>query len=89
MVLSIQKRVSAPKNGCRLAAQIHSAPPYCPKACAGARRWFTGFDYGRANLDAADQTERLSTNAIGVSDHDGYVLRLVIDRIFADSFGGD
>lgn len=54
-----------------------------------ARRWFTGFDYGRANLDAADQTERLSTNAIGVSDHDGYVLRLVIDRIFADSFGGD
>ncbi|MBN8482869.1 MAG: lamin tail domain-containing protein [Xanthomonadales bacterium] len=54
-----------------------------------ARGWFAGFDYGRANLDAADQTERLSTNAIGVSDHDGFVLRLAIDRIFADGFGGD
>lgn len=54
-----------------------------------AQRWFAGFDYGRANLDAADQTERLSTGAIGVSDHDGFVLRLATDRIFADSFGGD
>ena len=54
-----------------------------------ARRTFAGFDYGRANIDAADQTERLSTNAIGVSDHDGFVVRLATDRIFADGFGGD
>lgn len=54
-----------------------------------ARSWFAGFNYGRADLDAADQTERLSTSAIGVSDHDGLVVRLATDRIFADSFGGD
>jgi hypothetical protein len=54
-----------------------------------ARRSFAGFDYGRANIDAADQTERLSTGAIGVSDHDGFVVRLATDRIFADGFGGD
>lgn len=54
-----------------------------------ARNIFAGFDYGRANIDAADQTERLSTNAIGVSDHDGFVVRLATDRIFADGFGGD
>lgn len=54
-----------------------------------ARSLFTGFEFGRANLDAADQTERLSTTAIGVSDHDGFVVRLATDRIFADSFGGE
>ncbi|MGB0132895.1 MAG: hypothetical protein WBP53_03535, partial [Dokdonella sp.] len=56
---------------------------------APARAWFTGFEYGRADLDAADQDERNSTTAIGVSDHDGFVVRLATDRIFADSFGGD
>ncbi|MBX3692895.1 lamin tail domain-containing protein [Dokdonella sp.] len=54
-----------------------------------ARHWFAGFAYGRANLDAADQTIRLSTNAVGVSDHDGFVVRLATDRLFADGFGGD
>ncbi|MEZ5460762.1 lamin tail domain-containing protein [Dokdonella sp.] len=54
-----------------------------------ARAWFAGFEYGRADLDAADQDERNSTTAIGVSDHDGFVVRLATDRIFADSFGGD
>lgn len=54
-----------------------------------AHQWFAGFAYGRANLDAADQTMRLSTNAVGVSDHDGFVVRLATDRLFADGFGGD
>lgn len=54
-----------------------------------ARSWFAGFEFGRANLDAADQTERLSTTAVGVSDHDGFVVRLATDRLFADSFGGE
>ncbi|MEP6881955.1 MAG: hypothetical protein ABI866_08180, partial [Dokdonella sp.] len=54
-----------------------------------ARTWFVGFEYGRADLDAADATENASTTAVGVSDHDGLVVRLASDRIFADSFGGD
>lgn len=54
-----------------------------------ARAWFAGFEFGRASLDAADQDQRTSTNAIGVSDHDGFVVRLVVDRLFTDSFGGD
>ena len=54
-----------------------------------ARSWFVGFEYGRADLDAADATEDASTTAVGVSDHDGLVVRLATDRIFADSFGGD
>jgi uncharacterized protein len=54
-----------------------------------ARSWFAGFEYGRADLDAADADERTSTTALGVSDHDGLVVRLATDRIFADSFGGD
>ena len=54
-----------------------------------ARSWFVDFEYGRADLDAADADARISTTAIGVSDHDGLVVRLATDRIFADSFGGD
>jgi uncharacterized protein len=54
-----------------------------------ARSWFAGFEYGRADLDAADADERTSTTAVGVSDHDGLVVRLATDRIFVDSFGGD
>lgn len=54
-----------------------------------ARSWFVDFEYGRADLDAADQDERNSTTAIGVSDHDGFVVRLATDRVFADGFGGD
>ncbi len=54
-----------------------------------ARAWFAGFEYGRADLDAADADENASTTAVGVSDHDGLVVRLATDRIFADSFGGD
>lgn len=54
-----------------------------------ARTWFVDFEYGRADLDAADADERTSTTAVGVSDHDGLVVRLATDRIFADSFGGD
>jgi len=56
---------------------------------APAKAWFAGFEFGRASLDAADQDQRTSTTAIGVSDHDGFVVRLVVDRLFADSFGGD
>ena len=54
---------------------------------SAAKSWFIGFEYGRANLDAADQDKRLSDGAIGVSDHDGFVVRLASDRIFADGFG--
>jgi uncharacterized protein len=55
-----------------------------------AHDWFVAFEYGRANLDAADNDERISTTAIGVSDHDGFVVRLntanTTDRIFANGF---
>ena len=54
-----------------------------------ARTWFVDFEFGRADLDAADADENASTTAVGVSDHDGLVVRLATDRIFADSFGGD
>lgn len=54
-----------------------------------ARTWFVDFEYGRADLDAADADANASTTAVGVSDHDGLVVRLATDRIFADSFGGD
>ena len=54
-----------------------------------ARTWFIAFEYGRGDLDAADADENASTTAVGVSDHDGLVVRLATDRIFADSFGGD
>ena len=54
-----------------------------------ARALFTGFEFGRGDLDAADEDAENSTTAVGVSDHDGFVVRLVLDRIFADSFGGD
>ncbi len=54
-----------------------------------AHGWFVSFEYGRANLDAADNDERNSTTAIGVSDHDGFVVRLdTTDRIFANGFDG-
>ncbi|MFZ1393121.1 MAG: hypothetical protein WAS23_16170, partial [Dokdonella sp.] len=53
-----------------------------------ARAWFAGFEFGRADLDAADADERTSTTSIGVSDHDGLVVRLATDRIFADNFDG-
>lgn len=56
---------------------------------APARAWFVDFEYGRADLDAADQDERNSTTAVGVSDHDGFVMRLATDRVFADSFDGE
>ena len=52
-----------------------------------AQDGFIEFEYGRANLDAADQDANNSTTAIGVSDHDGFVVRLnTSDRIFADGF---
>jgi predicted extracellular nuclease len=47
-----------------------------------AVRCFRDFQYGRANLDAPDQTQRDAASypgigkAIGVSDHDGFVLDL-------------
>lgn len=47
-----------------------------------AQRCFRGFQYGRANLDAPDQTQDDAAGypgvrkAIGVSDHDGFVLDL-------------
>lgn len=51
-----------------------------------AKASFVRMDYGRANQDAASQTEYNSTGAIGVSDHDGFVLQFAFDRIFADGF---
>jgi uncharacterized protein len=47
-----------------------------------AQRCFRGFEYGRGNLDAPDQTQDDAASytdvrkAIGVSDHDGFVLDL-------------
>ncbi|HET6804981.1 MAG TPA: endonuclease/exonuclease/phosphatase family protein [Frateuria sp.] len=47
-----------------------------------AQRCFRGFQYGRGNLDAPDQTQDDAAGypdvrkAIGVSDHDGFVLDL-------------
>ena len=47
-----------------------------------AQRCFRGFEYGRGNLDAPDQTQDDAAadpgirKAIGVSDHDGFVLDL-------------
>ncbi|WP_426687414.1 Calx-beta domain-containing protein [Rhodanobacter ginsengiterrae] len=47
-----------------------------------AQRCFRGFEYGRGNLDAPDQTQHDAAGdsgigkAIGVSDHDGFVLDL-------------
>lgn len=55
-----------------------------------AKDMFVRMDYGRANQDVADTDEEASTGVIGVSDHDGFVIQLVSDRIFADGFeGGD
>lgn len=47
---------------------------------------FVRMDYGRADQDAPDFVEKNSTGAIGVSDHDGFVLQLTFDRLFKDSF---
>ncbi|MDN5925386.1 MAG: hypothetical protein L0H70_10370, partial [Xanthomonadales bacterium] len=51
-----------------------------------ARAVFVRMDYGRANEDAASEDEKNSTGAIGVSDHDGFVIQLTFDRIFANGF---
>lgn len=51
-----------------------------------ARAGFISMQYGRADEDAADEDENTSTSAIGVSDHDGFVVRMSFDRIFADGF---
>lgn len=55
---------------------------------SAAHGMFLRMDYGRANLDVADEDEESSTGVIGVSDHDGFVLQLGSDRIFADGFEG-
>lgn len=54
-----------------------------------ARIWFARIDFGRANVDAADEIEENSTGAIGSSDHEGFVVQLLFDRIFADGFEGN
>ncbi|MBL0165151.1 MAG: hypothetical protein IPP82_16275 [Xanthomonadales bacterium] len=54
-----------------------------------ARAQFVDFEYGRANLDVAAADLNASTTAVGTSYHDGFVVRLATDRIFADGFGGD
>ncbi len=47
-----------------------------------ARHYFMRFEYGRGNIDAPDQTQYLDASAsgldkaVGVSDHDGFVLDL-------------
>ncbi len=51
-----------------------------------ARANFVSMQYGRADEDAADTVETVSSSAIGVSDHDGFVLQMTFDRIFADGF---
>ncbi len=51
-----------------------------------AQASFINMQYGRADQDAADEVERTSVGVIGVSDHDGFVLKLTFDRIFANGF---
>ena len=63
-----------------------------------AKALFSGFDYGRADQDAPNEWERqcnlvptpappaCPNPAIGVSDHDGFVVKLATDRIYADGF---
>ena len=55
----------------------------------GARALFARMDFGRANQDAASEDIHDSTGPIGVSDHDGFVVQLTLDRIFADGFEND
>ena len=61
-----------------------------------ARRYFQGFEYGRGDLDAADQTRQDAASAsgigkaIGVSDHDGFVVDLAAPRHRSgNAFGHD
>ena len=61
-----------------------------------ARALFVDFGYGRANLDGASEWITLCaadpapagcpSNVVAVSDHDGFVIRLAIDRVFAHGF---
>jgi predicted extracellular nuclease len=51
-----------------------------------ARGMFVRMDYGRADQDGAGIVEKAANTVIGVSDHDGFVVQLTTDRIFANDF---
>lgn len=51
-----------------------------------ALTWCGGLIYGRGNADAPAELRNTSTNAVAVSDHDGFVIRLFTDRLFAHDF---
>lgn len=48
--------------------------------------WCGGQVYGRGNADAPAELRNISTNELAVSDHDGFVIRLFTDRLFAHDF---
>lgn len=52
---------------------------------AGAR-WCGRKDYGRGNSDAPRRLLQTGTDAVASSDHDGFVVTLFTDRLFADGF---
>jgi hypothetical protein len=51
-----------------------------------ALNWCGGMVYGRGNADAPAELRNTGTGAIGSSDHDGFVVRLFTDRLFAHDF---
>lgn len=51
-----------------------------------ATRWCGGLVYGRSNADAPAREETVGTTGVAVSDHDGFVIRLFTDRLFAHDF---
>ncbi len=53
---------------------------------ASALTWCGGLVYGRGNADAPTEFRNTGTTAIGSSDHDGFIVRLFTDRLFAHDF---
>lgn len=51
-----------------------------------ALAWCGGLVYGRGNADAPTEFRNTGTTAIGSSDHDGFIVRLFTDRLFAHDF---
>lgn len=51
-----------------------------------ALKWCGGLHFGRGNADAPIELRNNGTDAIGSSDHDGLVVRLFTDRLFAHDF---
>ncbi len=55
-------------------------------ANAAAMPWCSGLVYGRGNADAPAELRNTGTDAVGSSDHDGFIIRLSTDRLFRHDF---